>query len=109
MSKSLPIRILLYNSRLNETQWIQFYENMFPENKSYIGIKYDINYDKKISKKHINNIELKCLAVYNFINKYPKLYNKITNDNFKKCKALKKDHIYYYIYNILMGYNSILE
>lgn len=111
MSKSLPIRILLYNSQINwnEELWIQFYENMFLKNESYIGLEYDIDYEKKISNKNINHIKSQSLLIYDFFNKHSKLYNKITTDNFKKCEALKKEHIYYYMYNILMGYNSILE
>jgi hypothetical protein len=109
MSKSLPIRILFHNSQWGEEKWIQFYENMFPKNESYVGLEYNIDYEKKISEKNINYIRSQCLLIFDFFNKNSKLYNKITTDNFKKCEVLKEDHIYYYMYNILMGYNSILK
>lgn len=108
-STSFPIRILLYYSKWNENIWIQFYDKMFLNGQSYIGIKYNLNYDKQISDKIINNIKNKLLLIYNFINKNPKIYDKITKTNTEKIKALQIEHVIYYVYNVMKSYKQITK
>lgn len=109
MSKSLPIRVILYNKKWGEDIWIQFYENMFPNKISYIEVKYDVNYDKEISDNIVNEIKNKCLIIYNYFNNKSKLYKYITNTNYKKVKSITIDHIGYYMYNILIKCNQLVN
>lgn len=109
MSKSLPIRILLYNSKWGEDIWVQFFENMFPPLKSYAGISYDTDYDKPISPTIIKDIETKCLQVYDIYNEKDSEYNKIVKDNFNKINALRQIHLEYYMYYLLMSYNKVVK
>lgn len=109
MSRSLPIRVIFHYSKWNEDIWIQFYENMFPNKISYIEVKYDLNYDKEMSDNIIDEIKNKCLIIYKYFNKNPKLYKYIINENYLKVKALTIDHIGYYMYNILIKCNQLVN
>lgn len=109
MSTSLPVRILLYNSKWDEDIWVQFYENMFPPSISYANISIDTDYDKEMPVSILKEIETKCLQVYKFFNNHTKAYNKIVQDNFEKVNALQETHIGYYMYHLLMSYNKVLK
>lgn len=106
LSRSLPIRIIFYNSKWNEKPWIQFYEKMF--NLSSINIKYDINYDREIKNIIINEIHSKIILIYNKIEKNNNLYNKIVNTNYEKTMSLSEDHISFYMYKMLNAYNDLI-
>jgi hypothetical protein len=109
MSRSLPIRIIFYKGEWNEKQWIQFYERIFPAWVSYIPIEYDLDYNKEISDDIIKDIESKCLKVLKFFNKHQDFYNKITNDNFLKVKALTKEHVGFYFYYCCINYLKVVS
>ena len=109
MSKSLPIRVLFYNSKWGETEWIQFYERGFPPLVSYIPLVYDINYDIEIPNDIVKNIEFKCLQIIKFFNSHNELYNEITKKNYLKTKALNIEHIEYYMYYCCMYYLKLLS
>jgi len=132
ISRSLPIRVLFYNSEWNENIWVQFYENMFQPWESYIPLKYDVDYDNEISNNIIDDIELKCLQcmcgdkspliighdfkqqsclkpqIFQIFKKYDEVYKKIINDNYEKIKALKLEHVEYYMYHCVIAYMDIV-
>ena len=88
MSSSLPVRILLYNSKWDEDIWVQFYENMFPPSITYADISIDTEYHKELPSSILKEIETKCLQVYKFFNNHTKTYDKIVQDNFEKVNEI---------------------
>lgn len=106
LSKSFPIRVILYYSKWNEQRWVQFYETMF-EN-SYISVEYDTNYNKKLSLDTINTIRNDILDIYKQLEDNKELYDKTVNRNYEKATTLTQDHISFYMYNVLKYYNKLI-
>ncbi len=113
MSRSLPFRINFYSGKTKDEQsykydqWIQFYELMFPENVSYVNLKYNNSFYKEISDEKVDKIKNDLVNKYNYFESNPNLYNSIVNENYKKTLALTFKHIYYYLYNVFSYYKKI--
>jgi hypothetical protein len=77
---------------------------MFQPWESYIPLKYNVDYGNEISNDIIDDIELKCLQIYQIFKKYDEVYKKIVNDNYAKIKSLKLGHVEYYMYHCAIAY-----
>lgn len=109
MSKSMPIRVILFNEKWGENKWIQFYENMFLPWESYVNLEYDTNYDREINNKHIKDIQKKCMKTMKYFENNTDHYNEIVQNNYNKVKALKMEYIGYYMYHASIAYNKVIS
>jgi hypothetical protein len=109
LSKSLPIRVSLYNTNENYEQWIQFYELMFPENESYSNISCNQNFYSEIPNDKVSDIKNEIINKYNYYNNNSDKYNKIVKLNNEKINYFTMEHIYYYVYQALKYYKKIVN
>lgn len=106
LSKSFPIRVIMYYNKWDEKRWVQFYEKMF--DNSYISVEYDTNYNKKLSLDTINTIRNDILDIYKQLEDNKELYIKTVNRNYEKAISLTQDHISFYMYNLFKYYNKLI-
>lgn len=109
MSKSMPIRVLLYNKKWGEERWIQFYENMFLPWESYANLEYDTHYDREIANKDIKDVQAKSMKIMKYFDKNKDHYDEIVQNNYNKVKALKMEYVGYYMYHASMAYNRVVS
>ena len=105
----LIIRISFYNSIKNEkSYWKQFTNLIYKENKDYIHLVYDFDYDKKIPQNIYNNIVKDIIKVYNYYENNYEEYKKITSHMTKTSKKLTLNFTLKYIAKILNEYTKHL-
>ena len=108
LTNRLVIRVSFYNSKERENgYWKQFTDIFFKEGQDYIHLKYDVNYDKQISKKLYKRIKEDLLKIYKKYNKNLKLYTKITSQCQEHAKHISTDSCFYYIHCILKKYTEV--
>jgi len=106
---SVVFRISFYNSKNGEKGYFQqCTEYLFKENKDYVHLIYDFDYDKEIPqniyKKVISDIKNK----YNFYEKNNTKYKKMASDMKKASKKLNLDEMLKYLHTLIETYTSKL-
>jgi hypothetical protein len=103
LTNSLPIRISLYNTKFDEqSEWKQYIDTFLIENEDYIHLKYNVDYDNRLSKLQLNKIKHDIVKVYNKLENNHTKYRQIVKSGHDKVKKLvTMKSTYYYIYYII--------
>jgi len=111
---SLIFRISFYNSNngINSNgekgYFQQSFDYLFKENRDYIHLLYNFNYDKEIPQE----IYKKCIAdikqKYNYYENNQKEYDKIVTNMKKASKKLNLDEMLKYLYVLVETYTTKL-
>ncbi len=103
------IRVSFYNSKFNElSHWRQYYDCYFKENEDYIHLKYDIDYDVKLTPSKYKEIKKDIIQIYHTLEKNPSLYKKIVSNCNLKKKYLSIDNALKYLYLLIQEYTDKL-
>ena len=106
---SLIFRVSFYNYDNGEKGYFrQSFDYLFKEDKDYIHLIYDFNYDKEIPqeiyKKIVNDIKEK----YIYYENNQKEYYKIVTNMKKASKKLNLDEMLKYLYTLIETYTTKL-
>jgi hypothetical protein len=109
LMNSPVFRISFYNSNIGEKGYFQqSFDYLFKENRDYIHLIYDFNYDKEIPddiyKKCINDIKEK----YTYYENNQNEYKKIVSNMKKVSKKLNLDEMLKYLYTLIETYTEKL-
>jgi hypothetical protein len=103
------IKISFYNSKFEEKGYWQDLTNIYiRENIDYIHLKYDVDYDKPLSKIILNKIIKDIENVYYKFEANPILYTKMINNLKKSADKLSLNNVYEYISKIINLYTKNL-
>ena len=101
------IRISFYDSSRGEIgYWKQYCDYLYKENRDYIHLQYDFNYDKVIPENIYNKVVSDIKTVYDFIEARPKLYNSIVSNMNTKSKKLTYDNALKYTAKLINAYTK---
>ena len=106
---SVVFRISFYNSKNGEKGYFQqSYDYLFKENKDYIHLIYDFNYDEEIPK----NIYIKCVndikEKYTYYENNENQYKKMVTNMQKASKKLDLDEMLKYLHTLIETYTEKL-
>ena len=109
LMNSPVFRMSFYNSNIGEKGYFQqSFDYLFKENRDYIHLIYDFNYDKEIPddiyKKCINDIKEK----YTYYENNQNEYKKIVSNMKKVSKKLNLDEMLKYLYTLIETYTQKL-
>ena len=103
------IRISFYNSKFEEKDyWKQFSDLYFRENIDYVHLKYDINFEKPLTKKIFIKISKDIENIYNKFEENPILYKQMVNNLKKSAEKLSLNNVYEYISKMINSYTKNL-
>jgi hypothetical protein len=103
------IRISFYNSKFEEKDyWKQFSDLYFRENIDYVHLKYDIDFEKPLTKKLFIKISKDIENIYNNFEANPHLYAKMVNNLKKSAEKLSLNNVYEYISKMINSYTKNL-
>ncbi len=101
------IRISFYNSKMKElSYWRQYHDYIFEENKDYIHLVYDFNYDTEITPSMYNKIKNDITDIYNTLEKNPSVYQEMINHCKKKQLYLTLNSSLKYLYHLIENYTK---
>jgi hypothetical protein len=107
LTKRLFIRISFYDSNRNEkSYWKQYVDLIYKENKDYIHLIYNLNYDITITNDLYQKIKKDILKVYNYYENNIDKYKKIVKNMKKKSKKITIDYTIKYIAKLLNSYTT---
>ena len=109
LMNSIVFRISFYNSKNGEKGYFQqSFDYLFKENRDYIHLIYNFDYDKEIPqniyKKVISDIKNK----YNYYENNEKQYTKMVSNMKKSSKKLNLDETLKYLHTLVETYTSKL-
>jgi hypothetical protein len=106
LTQRIIFRISFYNSQIGESgYWRQFYDYIFNENKDYVHLAYNFNYDSLIPENLYEKIKKDIITKYYFFEKYPEKYNEMVLNLNKSVKKLTIDSMLKYLYTLISKYN----
>jgi hypothetical protein len=102
-------RISFYNSKNDEKGYFQqSFDYLFKENKDYVHLIYDFNYDEEIPQ----NIYIKCVNdiknKYSYYENNNTEYKKVVNNMKKASKNLNLDEMLKYLHTLIETYTEKL-
>ena len=107
LTQRVIFRISFYNSQIGESgYWRQFYDYIFNENKDYVHLAYNFNYDSLIPENLYEKIKKDIIKKYYFFEKYPEKYNEMILNLNKSVKKLTIESMLKYLYTLICKYNE---
>ncbi len=105
----LIIRIAFYCSKFDEQKYYRlWFDYLIKPNRDYILLNFDFDYDHKIPQNVYNQIKKKMLQTYYFMEKNPKIYDKIVKNMKKSSKNITVDESLDYMYHLIQSYTKNL-
>ena len=106
---SVVFRISFYNSKNGEKGCFQqSFDYLFKENKDYIHLIYDFDYDKEIPENIYKKIVSDIKDKYSYYENNQKEYKKVVSNMKKSSKKLNLDETLKYLYTLIETYTKKL-
>lgn len=90
-----------------EDRWVNFYSNIFIPNKDYIQLFIRENVNSSNKMEDAKKIKKMTLAIMDFINKKPEMYDIMTNSAYRKIKLMDMSMVNFYVGSLLDVYQNI--
>ena len=109
LMNSIVFRISFYNSKYCERSYYrQSFDYLFKENKDYIHLIYDFDYEKEIPKNIYKKIVSDIKDKYIYYEKNEKQYKKMVSNMKKASKKLNLDETLKYLHTLIETYTKKL-
>jgi hypothetical protein len=102
------IRVSFYDSSMNETSYWRQYYDFIMNDDDYIHLKYDVHYDKPLTKIEYIKIKKDILKKYYEFEQNPKLYKDTVKNMNKKRRYLTVNNAFKYLYHVIEEYTHNL-